>query len=300
MSKKITKIIGFIIGIVIIGFLIKILYNNIANLQQYTLSINYLYLTLSFLLLLIIPFITTITWIIMLRAFKEKLSFLKTFNVLNLSALIRYIPGNIVYIIGRARLFKKHSISQITSTILIFTELAITIVASSLIALSLGIIQADISSIPLFWILLLIGLILVGMHPSIFNKGSKKIYKIIKKKELEVNWKYKTILQLFSIQLLNWVIQSISFFFLVKAVFDVPLSFFIPITAIFTLSWVLAFLSFISPAGIGIREGLLVLFLQSIVPLEIAIILSILSRLLIIASEILFATISLYLKKIEV
>ena len=229
----------------------------------------------------------------------ERITFLKTFNVLNISMLIRYIPGNIWYIAGRVELFNKHNISRLASGISIFLEITISLLAASSIFLFALLLGYDLLQISSFWVIPIIILIFIGMQPKIFNTCLNKIYKVIRKKDLQLNWKYENTLELYLLLLTHWIIQGLAFFFLVKSIYPTSYVSLIPFIGIYAIAWVLSFLTFISPGGLGIKEGIMVLFLQSFMPVDVAIVISLFSRIVTILHETLIAGISIGLRKLE-
>jgi glycosyltransferase 2 family protein len=293
------KIFGLFIGLIVLGFLIKILLNSWNNLGDYDFKINYLFILVSFLFLSISPFLVALSWQIMFKGFKEKISYLKIFNILTISMLIRYIPGNIWFIAGRAQMFKKYGISRLKTTITIFIELGILLLAACFIFLIAVILGYNPINFPLYWLALIVGLILISLHPKIFSFFVKKGFKIIQKKDVDLNWNSKTNFQVFSLLSLHWIFQGFAFYFLINSFYPFDIVHLIPLIGVHAIAWVLSFLTFISPAGLGVKEGILVLFLQFLVPLDIAIIASILLRILTVGHEMTFALISTRLRRLE-
>jgi hypothetical protein len=77
-----------------------------------------------------------------------------------------------------------------------------------------------------------------------------------------------------------WFIYGIGAFFIINSLTTLTILKLSTIVAMFSISWVLGFLSFLAPAGIGVREGILTYFLIYIVPEPIAIIVVLTTRLI--------------------
>jgi hypothetical protein len=80
--------------------------------------------------------------------------------------------------------------------------------------------------------------------------------------------------------------MGIGSFFLAKGIgLDIPLESMIAILASMSISWFIASLAIISPGGLGIREGIMLLMLNNTVNIQTALIFPILSRIMYLAAE---------------
>jgi hypothetical protein len=127
-------------------------------------------------------------------------------------------------------------------------------------------------------------LIIIGglffIHPKIicplFNIGLRRL----KKTEIRsVDFlSYRRIAQIIFFHSICFLIEGTGFFFLVNAI--VPLSFYAMIGVIgaYVLSVVSGAVALFAPAGLGVREGILVLILQFYLPFSIAVLISLVAR----------------------
>jgi glycosyltransferase 2 family protein len=293
------KVIGFIVGVIVIIFLVTILSKQWSQIQQYEWTFHLGWLFLSILFLTISTLIVTLSSLTVFREFKESISFLKIFNIFNISAPIRYIPGNVWYVAGRMEMFKKHKVSRLTSTVGLFLEIGIGLIAASTLFLFAILLGYDLVNISSTWIILIIVTMVISMHPKLFNPIINKLYKLVKKQEINLTWNYESTLEIYIILLSHWILQGLAFFFLVKSIYITNDTILIPLIGIYSIAWVLSFLTFISPGGLGIKEGIMVLFLQSFMPLDVSIIISLFSRIVTIFHELLMASISILLRRLE-
>jgi hypothetical protein len=86
---------------------------------------------------------------------------------------------------------------------------------------------------------------------------------------------------------LNWPIFAVSHWFLANAITDVSISLLMPLMVALAVSWAAGFISVIAPAGLGIREGVLYLFVLGWMSEGQALLFVTLSRLLGFAAEVL-------------
>ncbi len=73
--------------------------------------------------------------------------------------------------------------------------------------------------------------------------------------------------------------MGVGFFLLVRALYPLPLSQAIYLTGAFALAGCIGSLSVIAPSGLGVREGVLILSLQTVVPNPVAALAAIVARL---------------------
>jgi len=99
--------------------------------------------------------------------------------------------------------------------------------------------------------------------------------------------------------LIAWLFHGFSFQLLGKAIFVDSYKIGFELVPIFATGWLIGYLSF-TPAGLGVREGTILVLLSSILPNSLAALLVILHRLLWIFTELILLVISrivsLYMK----
>ncbi|MDO8740488.1 MAG: lysylphosphatidylglycerol synthase domain-containing protein [Candidatus Woesearchaeota archaeon] len=294
---NIGKIIGVLVSLFILYFLAKTLYQNWSQLKSYSITFNYFYLALSFIFLFAHLLLSVYGWKMIMNLLKAKLDFKSSIRIWFLSQLGRYVPGRIWYLLGRMYLCEKKKISKYTTFVSLMLELAMHVLSASFTALIF--VPAMIEDgglmkfLPVF-LTIPVGLILI--HPKIFNFFVNIGLKIFRKKTVELKIKYSSLLGLLAFYMFSWVVNGMGFYLLIKSFYATPLSLILPLTGAFAVSWIIGFLSLITPSGLGIREGILTFLLGFYFPLPIAIIISLVSRLWIIFGELVGAGVSFKFK----
>jgi hypothetical protein len=218
---------------------------------------------------------------------KIPIKFIKTAKIRAITQFGRYIPGKVWHIFGRTYFTKKFNISSIKVLTSIALEIACSLIAAfSVFLTALPFILSEIDTQIILFIFLFIPIILILIKPSIFSWFINFGLKIIGKPKIKFNLKYKDILLIILWFTFSWFINGIAFFFLVNSIYSLAFSNIILISGIYAISWSLGFLSFLTPAGIGVREGILSGLLSLYIPSSIAIIISFIARFMIILVEI--------------
>ena len=138
----------------------------------------------------------------------------------------------------------------------------------------------------------------VLIHPSIIQYALKLISKLTKRQIMTLNLKYRQLLLILLFHICTGFAQCIGFFFLLRSMYFVSTALILPISGIYMLSYLIGFLSFVTPGGLGVKEGALSVLLTMYIPASFAIIIALISRLWTLIPEILFLLVSLiFLRK---
>ena len=279
----------------------RYIYINWSEIKNLEWNVDYQILISSF-FLLCIPFIMmAFGWYMILRILNSITNPLQCMRIYTLSQLARYIPGKIFMFIGRVILAERMGVKKSTSVLSVFFE---AIISTSGAFFAILILYVFSSKIKIEWlnpmkIGLLIGGGLLILNPKFIKIILNKIYQIRYAREFDfpsINFGYYKIILLCFYYVIIWVLVGISFYLLVssflgelislKVVFDIP--------CIFLISWIVGFLSFITPGGIGVREAIMTIGLAQILPLHLVSIIAIISRIWFTIGEVLVVVI-LYL-----
>lgn len=218
--------------------------------------------------------------------------FIQYFHIYNISQLGKYIPGNFWHFVGRIGLLKNQGLSfkEIRSSMLL--EMGLIITGSFLFGSLLLFFNPDflkivsesyLSNIKVIWLLIFIGLLFILVIIGIVQVNSQK-------NGLEaISIKCWLNVKIFLVQFLIWFFLGISFFFIV-AFYLSGLKDFVFTIGLFSFAYLLGFLFILAPAGIGIREFILISGLSFLnIPVDTTISLVGLHRALYIIVEILLA-----------
>ena len=100
------------------------------------------------------------------------------------------------------------------------------------------------------------------------------------------------------ISAVTYFIFGVGNFFVLLSVYNIGFNEFLNLSSFFTFSLLAGYLSFITPMGLGVREGVVTLGLSKIMTLTDAATISIFTRIVLIFSELLFLALVLLWKKL--
>ena len=131
----------------------------------------------------------------------------------------------------------------------------------------------------------LMGVFFVMMHPKILERCMNTVLKRTKYGEVVFDITYGQVLIITLLNAINWVLLGIAFFLFINSVYSVPVGHFVYIVGLLTLASFSGLISIFTPAGLGVREGIMIFLLAAIIPKTVAGVISVGSRLLIVAAE---------------
>ena len=269
---------------VILIFLGSSLYQHWRELRQYQWTLDYRFLALSFLLLFIAFCFRVSLWQEALRLLDATVSFQKAFEIWFLGNLGRYIPGRVWQFLGWIHLCGKEGINQVQAAASIAIGQVLTNTAGLLVAfLLLARVSDTIGRMaPL---LVAIPASVVILQPSWLEWAINYLLRNLGREPIVVHLKAPDMLRLFGLHFIAWVLDGLSFYTFASAVYQLSLAQLPIFIAIFAGAYVAGYLSLITPGGLGVREGVLTYLLSFYLPWEMAIIVSLLSRVWLTAFE---------------
>lgn len=226
----------------------------------------------------------------------KQISFRNAFTLFHLANITRYLPGRIWGVVRLLSLSPRFGLSKTTVGSSLTLHVGIETVLGGLIATSLlfseGMRETAMRIVEKMsaHTLLLTAVVMVCLagvvclipklaHPA--RAFLKTLLPLLKNAPLWV----KVLVN----HSLLWICQGLAFFLFVRSVAPVQWTEVAVLTACFAFAWIVGFLSFLTPGGLGIREGLLSLLLANYMPVPQASFVALLCRLWMLSAEIFLA-----------
>lgn len=231
-------------------------------------------------------------WKLTIELVGSRIQMKKAVMIWIVSQIMRYLPGKLwmplckLYLTQRAGVPRNPTLIGITLEFSYLIASGLTIGACSPLGIK---ILSHFTSLPyLFWTLPLALLLLPLLAKKVFEA-----FLYSKDLRLLADIKAGSLIVLFGFFLMLWAVQGIAFYFFANALLtagSVGVTLSIPV---YSLSCVMGTLSFIAPAGLGIREGILTILLSSFIPVSSAASISIATRIWSIGTETICAAFAL-------
>jgi len=295
-----------VILFLIIIFLVRYLIENWNKIAQFDYEFDWLYLSLSFLSLFGALFFLPLALGNIVELVKYKISLKKMCMVLFYSQIAKYLPGGIWGYVGRLYLYKKEGMSSRDASTCVFLE-TLLVFLSGIFVFFMSIWFLDripsiewipdnyITEIGIFVLIILLLLI----HPRILNLLWGLIPAKISKDELQFDYSYFSLLKPALFLVFFWLGIGGGFWLLIRSFFYIDFRLLPMMVGAYILAWIVGFLAFFTPGGLGAREAVLVLSLNMYLPVYISAMMAIASRIWWIMGELIWVLFSFAWNKFE-
>jgi hypothetical protein len=294
------KLLAWVFISVVAYFLFQQLIKSWKQIPFSEIKINYWWLFLSYIGLIMSFILSVLAWQQILLALSAQMSLLKSWWVITASFLAKYIPGHIWAVGGRMILCREEGISEKISGTGMIIEM-MSLLLASLVACIIFIPFMINSGMPVWIYILLLfmpGVILTGLlfSPLMFKFLEWAAQRFKKKREVSIIIQRKRLFPILGLLILSCIIQGTAFFCLIRSIYPISFKLIPDVIGLYNGAWAVGFLSFITPGGLGAREGALAFLLKYYMPLPVGIIISIMARIWITIFEIMVALIGLKFK----
>lgn len=205
------------------------------------------------------------------------------------SLLGRYVPGNVLMVVGRAVMAEAHGVPKRVTVAATTYEQVIALVAASLLAVvALLDVGSDSPVGPAVWLVLAVPLVAVLLHPRVFGPVSAWAFRKIGREPLAVLMPFRRVVVMVGWYVVTSGLLGLSVWAFMRGIGGPDIGDPVGVASGFLLAFVVSMLVFIVPSGLGVRDAMLALVLSRQVPGGVAVALSVGSRLFLIAVELVF------------
>ncbi|HMP39496.1 MAG TPA: lysylphosphatidylglycerol synthase domain-containing protein [Roseiflexaceae bacterium] len=219
-----------------------------------------------------------------------------------LSMISRYIPGNVWHILSRALMADRLGVSRTTVVASASIEQLLTLLAAfGIAALTLPVWQLRntlASDLPFGEILIAaVAIGLLGLHPRMLGAALAWAGRRFGRRDLLWSYRYRDILRIVAVSVAAQLGSGLALAAVIAGISGIAPADLLPITGAAALAWALGYLSFLTPSGLGVREGVLTALLLLVVPLPVATIASLLYRVALTLGELLAVLLAWFLRR---
>lgn len=224
-----------------------------------------------------------------------QISFLQATLMIGINSIGKYTPGKVLGVVARgSALYKMAGDGKVVVQATLVEQLAL-VHSGILVAMLAWLIDKHSNALALLF--LIVGLISIFIIARFDELVVNTAYKLLNKPPLTLmhagfRKSYKVV---FSLMALMWVISALTLYLLMAA-FDVANGWSIyALVWVTVISYLSGFLAFFTPAGLGVREGVIVAILSTQMGVDVAISISVLHRLITLLFDFLLGGLALLL-----
>ncbi|PJZ26611.1 hypothetical protein CH352_04735 [Leptospira hartskeerlii] len=284
-KKKIKFILTLLFVCISLGFFTFYLFRNYQNLPNIHWNVRtFLVSALSLCIYTANILIGGIIWFVLLKDYGAKMEWKEALGIISVSQFGKYLPGNVGQHVGRVVLANEKEVPIITTLQTLFIESAILAIAGISISI-LGFFSYSFQSfydsriiIVQLTLLALAALFLPKLFFFLVNRFAKgRLLKFMGGVQLRIP-KFFTLVIVSILYIVTFFNIGIVLDLVAKVVFEYSDSNVFLLTTAFAWSWILGYLTPGAPAGLGVREAIIVASLASRFEPGIAIGLSVILR----------------------
>ncbi|MCK4694331.1 MAG: flippase-like domain-containing protein, partial [Candidatus Cloacimonetes bacterium] len=287
MKGSIKNTFGALFVIIIILLFVKVFITNWTQIESFQFDLNIPLYFFSTLIFIFVIFLWGAFWNLLLRDLNyKKLSFHEGFKIQAQAWFGKYLPGKAGVIGIKLYIGKEKGIDSTTIGISTIYENVFQIIAAFSVSVPILFYYSlkELGENPFLYqilpLLLIVGL-LIFIHPRVFFYFTNLGLRLIKKQPISKKYFITSgqIVKYVILYSIGMITTGIAFFLFIRSITPLSIEYLIPTIGIFNFAGIIGLLAIFVPAGLGVREGIIVLLLQAYMPLEIVIFISILSRL---------------------
>lgn len=305
-------LIGWPLSLISIIFIIKLIIDKSSELNLDFSKINIFYLLFGIFLFFVYYLLRSFLWQQTLKEKGQKIPFRENTYRFAFSEIKRYVPGNIWSFLSRGVLFAEIGVNKRTLGISLLADIQQVIIGCgvvSLLAIPWLLNSPDefkiklVSLFPVSIIAIAIFFITTGLIYTKKYDSSKSM--LLHSSRLWTNFflpgfDLKSKLKLSFVSVLTYFVFGIANYLVFASIFPTNTIGFLTLSSFFVFSLLIGYLSFITPMGLGVREGVVTLALSKITTLTNAGAIAIFTRIVLILSELLFLLFAFIWKKLSI
>jgi hypothetical protein len=240
------------------------------------------------------PILTMLGWRVILADLGSPLHMAPAGGVFFVGQLGKYLPGSVWSVVAQAEMGARLDIPRRRSAVASLVSVGLAAICGLIVGLpALPLLFSSDQSTPLGWTLLaILPLLAVVFWPRLLNWGIARGLRMLRRERLEHELSGRAVL-LASLAFIGaWVCSGLHILVLAHATASGPVDerrLLVASISGFALASSLAMFSVVLPAGLGVREGLLVLLLGPVIGTSSATAVIVVSRFLTVAADVLFA-----------
>ncbi len=202
------------------------------------------------------------------------------------SQLGKYLPGKVFLYLGRLHFYLREGGSAGPVSLAFGVEMVGSF-AASIITVLVSVLTLDVAGLNAYRPWLVVGLValLVILHPRVLSRVITLAARIIRRRPFPVTVGYLQMLRFIGLYVLNWVVFGAALFLFIRSFYPIDASSILFLAGAFSFASMIGILAVFAPSGLGVREGILALFLRQVMPTSVALVASIAARIWLTAVE---------------
>jgi hypothetical protein len=244
------------IAILIFGFLILTVVSQWDEVREEGVSFEVLWLLPAAAVLLCFYTLGALGWDLILRLLGHRIGFMQAQVAWGQPLLARYVPGSVLYVLGRILLAERAGVPRRTTLVSLVYEQAISASAAITVASYFLISHPDIEAVPWRWaVLLVVPAIVFVLQPRVFAPLANRVLRAFGREPLPATLPLRGVLAMLPFYALNWCVAGLGVFLVARSVRSIPLAELPIVGSAQAVGYLAALVTLVAPAGLGVRDA---------------------------------------------
>lgn len=255
-SKRVRLALQLGLAIVIFGFLVLTVVDQWAEIKDQGVHFHVLWLIPAFIVLPAFYAINALGWDLILRFLGYRIGFGRAQVAWGQPLLARYVPGSVLYVLGRVLLSERAGVPRRITIASIVYEQALQATSAIIVSAYFFIVHPDLEGQPWRWaVLLLIPVAIALLHPRIFGPLADRALRAFGREPLPEVVSLRGVIALLAFYALNWGVIAVGIYCVARSVSMISASDILIVGAAQAVGYVAALATLIAPAGLGVRDA---------------------------------------------
>ena len=281
------------IAVLAVGFLVYTAARNWSRLPEIEWRFEPVWLVGCVLALLVFQAIQAQMWVGILRALGGRLATARGWWIWSATMLARYIPTNLAMVVGRTAMAERDGVAKRVTMASTVYQLGVAFAGATAVGAYFVIELPGLQDTPVRFVALALPVAaLVALDPRIFHRLADHALKRLGREPLPVSLPRSAVLLYTAVAAVSFVIAGVAVWAFTEAIHPIAADDIPTVIGAYSVGFAISVLTIVLPGGLGAREGAMVAALSPVMPVAVALAVSIAIRLLQIGIELLFATIT--------
>ncbi len=255
-SRKVRLALQVGLAVVVFGFLVLTVVNQWSDIQKEGVHFHVGWLVPALVILPAFLVLSAFGWDLTLRFLGYPLGFGRAQVAWGQPLLARYVPGSVLYVLGRVLLSEKAGIPRRITIASIVYEQAISATSAIVVASYFIIKHPDLQGDAWRWgVLLLIPAAIALLHPKVFGPLANRALRAFGREPLPEVISLRGILLLLVYYSLNWVVVAFGIYCVARSVTYIPPEDILLVGSAQAIGYFAALVTLIAPAGLGPKDA---------------------------------------------
>jgi glycosyltransferase 2 family protein len=255
-SRKVRLAIQIGLVVVIFGFLVLTVIDQWSEIKSEGVHFHVGWLIPGIAIMPLFFAISAFGWELILRFLGQSIGFGRAQVAWGQPLLARYVPGSVLYVLGRVLLSERAGVPRRVTIASIVYEQAISATGALVVAAYFVVNHPDLQGTPVRW--LIVPLILVAiaiLHPRVFGPLANKALNAFGREPLPAVVPLHGVLALIVLNSLNWLVIAVGIYCTARSVTFIPFEDILLVGSAQAIGYFAALVTLVAPAGLGVRDA---------------------------------------------